>query len=167
MKNFVKALNEESPAFQYLKSQFPNLSHAKAKEGVFIGPQIRKMLGDQHFEDLLGPEELQAWQAFKGVVSGFLGNKKAEDYVDLVEKMLTTYENMRCNMSLKIHFLHSHLDFFPENLGAVSDEHGERFHQDISSFESRYQGRWNPNMLSDYCWSVKRDEPMAKHKQRK
>ena len=32
-------------------------------------------------------------------------------------------------MSLKIHFLHSHLDFFPENLGDVSDEHGERFHQ--------------------------------------
>ncbi|GBP90238.1 hypothetical protein EVAR_100685_1 [Eumeta japonica] len=30
-------------------------------------------------------------------------------------------------MSLKIHFLHSHLDFFPQNLGAVSDEHGERF----------------------------------------
>lgn len=31
-------------------------------------------------------------------------------------------------MSLKIHFLDSRVDFFPENLGAVSDEHGERFH---------------------------------------
>lgn len=37
------------------------------------------------------------------------------------------------NMSLKIHFLHSHLDFFPENLGDVSDEHGERFHQEIKT----------------------------------
>ncbi|UYV84991.1 hypothetical protein LAZ67_X004186 [Cordylochernes scorpioides] len=44
-------------------------------------------------------------------------------------------------MSLKIHFLHSPLDFFPDNLGAVSDEHGERFHQDISSMEKRYQVR--------------------------
>jgi len=26
------------------------------------------------------------------------------------------------NTSLKIHFLHSHLDFFPDNLGATSDE---------------------------------------------
>ena len=26
-------------------------------------------------------------------------------------------------MSLKVHYLDSHLDFFPENLGAVSDEH--------------------------------------------
>ncbi|UYV65367.1 hypothetical protein LAZ67_3004081 [Cordylochernes scorpioides] len=48
-----------------------------------------------------------------------------------------------CNMSLKIHFLHSHLDFFPDNLGAVSDEHGERFHQAISSMEKRYQEEEN------------------------
>ena len=34
-------------------------------------------------------------------------------------------------MSLKMHFLHSHLEFFPENNGDVSDEHGERFHLDI------------------------------------
>jgi len=46
-------------------------------------------------------------------------------------------------MSLKIHFLHSHLDFFPESCGAVSDEHGERFHQDISSMEKSYQGKLN------------------------
>ena len=32
-------------------------------------------------------------------------------------------------MSLKIHFLSSQLDFFPEKSGSVSDEHGERFHQ--------------------------------------
>jgi len=31
----------------------------------------------------------------------------------------------------EIHFLHSHLDYFPENFGAVSDEHGEGFCQDI------------------------------------
>ena len=41
-------------------------------------------------------------------------------------------------MSLKIHFLESHLDFLPENLGEVSDEHGERFHQDITAMEKRY-----------------------------
>ena len=30
-------------------------------------------------------------------------------------------------MSLKIHMLHSHLDFFPDNCGMFSDEYGERF----------------------------------------
>ncbi|KAL7630004.1 UNVERIFIED_CONTAM: hypothetical protein RMT77_019877 [Armadillidium vulgare] len=59
-------------------------------------------------------------------------------------------------MSIKIHYLHSHLDNFPENLGDVSDEQGERFHQDIKTMEERYQGRWNSHMMADYCWSLMR-----------
>ncbi|UYV70837.1 hypothetical protein LAZ67_8000790 [Cordylochernes scorpioides] len=53
-----------------------------------------------------------------------------------------------------------------EFLGAVSDEHGERFHQDISSMEKRYQGKWSPAMLADYCWTLKRDLPQAKYRRK-
>jgi hypothetical protein len=60
-------------------------------------------------------------------------------------------------MSLKVH----HLDFFPENLGTVNDEHGERIHQDISNMEKRYQGKWSLSMLVDYCWTLKRDVPQV------
>lgn len=42
-------------------------------------------------------------------------------------------------MSLKIHILNPRLNFFPENLGVVSDEKDERFHQDISAIEKSYQ----------------------------
>jgi len=66
-------------------------------------------------------------------------------------------------MSLKIHFLDSHLDFFPDNLGAVSDE---RFHQDISALEKRYQGQRNARMLCDYRWTMKRDVPDTKHRRK-
>ena len=66
-------------------------------------------------------------------------------------------------MSLKIHFLHSHLNFFPPNLGAVSDEHGERFHQDITKMESNYQGKWNPGMMGDFGWMLLYDIPEAKY----
>jgi len=38
-------------------------------------------------------------------------------------------------MSLKIHFMESHLDFFTGNFSKVSDKHGERFHQDIMAME--------------------------------
>ncbi|GBM81913.1 hypothetical protein AVEN_138580-1 [Araneus ventricosus] len=61
---------------------------------------------------------------------------------------------MGCNMSLKIHFLHSHLEFYPENLGSVSDKHGEQFHQDISNMGARYRGKWNPKMLADYVLDI-------------
>ena len=43
-------------------------------------------------------------------------------------------------MSLKVHFLDSHLNYFLENLGAVSEKQGERFHQGIKEMEKRYQG---------------------------
>ena len=58
-----------------------------------------------------------------------LGNHKAANSQDGVP--LTSHKAMECNMSLKIHFLESRLNFYPENLGEVSDEHGERFHKDI------------------------------------
>jgi len=54
-------------------------------------------------------------------------------------------------MSIKVHFVFSRLDKFPENLGAVSDEQGERFHQGFMTAEGRYQGRGAHHMLSDYC----------------
>ncbi|KDR23684.1 hypothetical protein L798_11159, partial [Zootermopsis nevadensis] len=50
----------------------------------------------------------------------------------------------------KMQFLHSHLDFFPSNCGAVSDDHGERFHQDISAIEQRYNRIWSAAMLADF-----------------
>ena len=56
-------------------------------------------------------------------------------------------------MSIKLHFLHSHLSSVTENLGDVNDEQGERFHQDISDMKVRYQGRLDVTMLADYCCS--------------
>ena len=40
--------------------------------------------------------------------------------------------SLKSRMSLKLQILQSHLDFFPENMGAVSDKPGGSFQQDIS-----------------------------------
>lgn len=71
--------------------------------------------------------------------------------------LLRFYKAMGCNESIKIHFLHFHLDLFPENLGAVSDKHDEHFYQQIFTVEKRYQGKWSSNLLVNYCWTKKRD----------
>jgi hypothetical protein len=167
MKNFVRGMDKNGNGFQYLKSKFPKISDAKLTAGIFIGPQIREILCDQGFSDALSVKELAAWNSFKLVVSNFLGNHKADNYKQLVDDLLCHYRNMGCRMSLKMHFLHSHLDFFPENLGAVSDEHGERFHQDISVMERRYQGRFEPNMMGDYCWFLQRETATSHKRKRK
>ena len=60
-------------------------------------------------------------------------------------------------MSFKLYFIDSHVGYFPENLGDYSEKQGETFHQDIKVSKQRYQGRWNKNMIADYCWMLKRD----------
>ena len=74
-------------------------------------------------------------------VKNFLGNRKAVNYKGIVAEFLSTLQGMGANVSIKPYFLYSHLDRFPENLGDLSDEQGEWFHQDISEMEVRCQWR--------------------------
>jgi hypothetical protein len=95
---------------------FPRLSEAKLKEGVLIGPQIPDIIKDEYFDTLLQVDEKAAWDSFKFVVKGFLENKRGQNYEELVNNLLQSYQNLSCNVSEKIHFLHSHLDFFSREL---------------------------------------------------
>ena len=164
MKQFVKAIDKKEQCFGYLRSSFAGLSEEKLKAGIFDGSQIRKMINDEDFIDSMLEEEKEAWTVFVDVVRNFLGNRKAENYEELVRRLLRSYQQLGCNMSIKVHFLFSHLEQFPDNLGDYSDEQGERFHQDLRVMEERYRGRWDINMLADYCWSIKRDEQLKKHR---
>ncbi len=166
MKQFVKALSTEGECFQHIVSAFPALSFEKIKAGVFDGSQIRALVRDDEFVRKMDDKEKEAWLAFVAVIKNFLGSKKADNYEILVSKMLLAFRNLGCNMSVKLHFLNSHLDKFPSNLGAVSDEQGERFHQDLKTMEERYQGRWDKHMMADYCWSIKRDCPQEVHRRK-
>ena len=137
-KQFVKVLDKKSSAFVYLAEKFPSLSQAKIK-GVFIGPQIWKIVLNETFITHLKRKEKLVFESFKKVCNKFLGNHRSEDYVQVGNDLRSHYHDMRYNMFLKVHVLHSHLDFFAENLGDVSDEHGKRFHQDISVTERQFK----------------------------
>lgn len=153
MTNFIKAIaRTNQDAINFLDSMFPRLSRMKVQEGIFVGPQIRKILHSNEFEMHLNADQKKAWQSYEAVINGFLGN-----YRDVNYKYLIDFKNIGANLSLKMHFLKSHKDFFPDNMGAFSDEHGERFHQDISDMEDRFNGRYLPRLMGEYCWSLLRD----------
>jgi hypothetical protein len=119
------------------------LLHTKIREGIFDGPQISKLLMDDSFNDTMIEIEEDAWNTFKEVVKKFLGNIKDHLYKEIVRNIFENFKLLDCNMILKLYLLASHLDYFPPNLGAVSEEQGERFHQDLKEVERRYQGRWD------------------------
>jgi hypothetical protein len=137
MKHFVKALPKTGNRFKYLCKKFPHLSEAKLKEGVVVSRDINKLMFDEDFLRTMTEVEREAWIAFKSAVTKFLGNNKNPDYVTIVANMLENFKVLGCLMSLKINFLKSHFDISPANLGAVSEEQGERFHQDIKEIDRR------------------------------
>jgi hypothetical protein len=70
---------QSNAGFMYLKNKFPRISDAKIREGVF--------------------DYYQFWG----------GNHKLEIYRDMVADFVQSYQAMGCNMSLKVHFLDTHL----------------------------------------------------------
>jgi hypothetical protein len=57
----------------YLKNNFPRISDAKIKKGVFVEPQIRELIQDIKFEDQLNEVEIAAWKLLKNVTANFFG----------------------------------------------------------------------------------------------
>ena len=124
IKQFTKALDKDGGCFTYLCHAFPGLTIEKLKVGIFDSPQICQLIRDPEFENSMNEVELEAWKAFVLVVKNFLGNNKVRNYAELVTNMLNAFRNLGCNISIKMHYLFSHMDWFPENLGSMSDEQG-------------------------------------------
>lgn len=116
MKQFVKALKKDSWCIEYIARKLPGFTMKKLRAGIFDGLQIRQLINDTHFIESLKEIESHALSLFVLVVKYFLGNKMADNYTQLVN-MLFNFNRLGCNMSVKVHYLHSHLHHFPENLG--------------------------------------------------
>lgn len=97
-------------------------SSKKLKMRILDGPQIRQFINDHHFVDSINETERKAWDSFVLIVKNFLGNHKADNYVDLVNSMFNNFRDLGCSISIKVHYLHSHLDCFFENLGNTSEK---------------------------------------------
>ena len=76
MKQFVKALEKEGNFFEYFCNTFPCLSKKKKFDGpgcAFIEPMY--------------DVESRAWKSFISVIQTLLGNRKVNDYKQLVGEL--------------------------------------------------------------------------------
>ena len=88
---------------------------------------IQKLIKDDEFVNSMNDLELCAWTSFVDVVKNILGNTR-----NMWEKLLKGLQDVGDNMSIKVHFLHSHLDKFPDNFDLI-DKPGERSHLDTGT----------------------------------
>ena len=92
---------------------------------IFYCPQIR-LMQDKYF-----PLTWQPWKKCLAVLYSSWPN------YHFLKQLLKSYEHSRVQY---VHFLHSHVNCFPENLEAMIEEQTESFHQDEKTVEKRYQG---------------------------
>lgn len=140
-------------AFNELCRIFPRLSGMKIKEGRCLN-----LTRDEPFENALSDIELMAWHCVKAVIQNVLGIHRSEIWRILIENMIDAFHLLNVKMSLKIHFLHSHVEKLAEQSPAESDEHGERFHQVTARLEHWYSGKKLHALLGDICWNLQEEE---------
>ena len=105
---------------------------------------------DKQFNEDLNETERNAWLSFKRICKDLLRNHKAAKYQDVVQYLLTSYKAMRCNVSLKIHFLESRLFFSLQKISAKSVTNTVKdFTKILWTMEKRHQAS-GPQV----CWQT-------------
>ena len=94
-----QALDKEGEAFKYI-------SKAKIEGGIFTGPDVRKMLLSQEFEEnITSSKERNVCRSFREVAENSLGYNKSGNYKQFIKKkLIKIYEKIECLMTLKLHF---------------------------------------------------------------
>ena len=91
-EQFVKSLKPTSRPVRYIRQMFLSISEAKVTGGIFLGPQIRRMLASEQLEGQMSDLERNAWQAFRMIVEGFPGKHRRDDYAMLESNLIKSYE---------------------------------------------------------------------------
>lgn len=107
-------MDREGSRFAFFQ-KFAQIIMEKLFAGIFDGLQIRELMKDPMFDEALSETELSAWQSVKSVITNFLGNHQSAEYVKEIDELLKSFCQLRAQISVKLHFLRSHLDYFPKN----------------------------------------------------
>lgn len=131
------------------------LSKEKLHNGIFVGPDIRRLFLNDHFCLLLNDTQKSAFYWLKKTVVDVLYGSTTSfmEQEQIVNELINSFYEMGCNYSPKMHYIHCHLSSLIENKTSVHDEHGERMHQCVKLFETRYDGKTLKNMIADFIWT--------------
>ena len=66
----------------------------KLKAGIFDGRDIWKLMQGENFIYSMNPLEVDSLRGFVGVVQNFVGNRKAVNFVQVVQSMLDAYHRL-------------------------------------------------------------------------
>ena len=110
---------------------------------------IKKLIKEFEFLNSVNDLELRAWASLFLLRKKLRWQSPSRKQQIISENLLKSLQNIRANISIKVHFVHSHLDKFSDDCGDVSNEQGERFHQDIEIMKDHHNdGERNTSWLT-------------------
>ena len=128
------------------------------KEGIFVGPQITQLFEDQDFSTKLNYTDKRAWMAFENVCRNFPGKEKSGKFQwNCAAANFTIQWGITCNWNFILCI--PIWIFSPWKQGSLLWWTWRKFLHEISRIENRCSGKWSPNTLADYCWSLIRETP--------
>lgn len=106
------------------------------------------------FDNAVSAAQLSVWRSLKSMIANFLGNNRTSEYEKEVDELLKSYKKLGACMSVKMHFLRSHLNYSLRTIVTSA--------RNIRVIKEHYHGR--VNFLAEYCWWLKRDVVASQHK---
>lgn len=91
VKQFAKDFAQNGLYFEYLANKFTAVSKKKLKAAIFDVPQIRQLITDGHFPELMKKQRKICFIIFK------------------------------FSIAIKFHYLHNHLQRFPATAGVLEE----------------------------------------------
>lgn len=83
-------------------------NYVSCKKWIFICLWLEQLLEQNDFVGIkLSATEIWTWEAFENSCRNFLENKKAENYSEIAQDLISSYCAMGCNMSAVMHVLGS------------------------------------------------------------
>ena len=107
MEKFIDALDRKGKAFAFFFKKFKQES---VEEGIFDYFRLKEIINDPIFKNMLNPLELSTCLSINAIVTS-LGKFSPK----MIDELLKNFHRLGILMSVKIHFLHSHLDLIPED----------------------------------------------------
>lgn len=140
--------------FQYVIVLNENKCICHHNLAVLSGPAIRKLISDSDFDNYLTELELLAWNCLKAVIENCMGVHRVENWQMLINEMLRAFDYINVQVSLKVHFMICHLDWFERLIPTEADEDGERFHEVAAPLDNWYSAKKLDSLLADLCWDL-------------
>ena len=115
--------------------------------------------------EALSKAESSTWLSLKSVVTNFMGNDRSAEYEKEIVELLRSFRQLGVQMSVKLHFLQLHLNYFPWGfewrVGSVLSPRRSHYGRVLQRLVGCKVSRWLLLMFETGCGGYRAQKEVA------